>query len=109
MEMHDCNDQNHVPSNLVEDAVGESIRSAPARALRQRSPCGRILDDASDCPVHLHRELESKPLAFVVVIGNGVDEFRFGRLEKFESHQKSPRSILAKTSAAGLDSSSPLS
>ena len=77
-------------------AVGVSSKTRDAGG-------GAWLQRSESCP------LESKPLAFVVVIGNGVDEFRFGRLEKFEPHQKSPRSILAKTSAAGLDASSPRS
>lgn len=107
--MHDCDDQDHITPDLVDDTIGEAVRPTPPSPFRKLRPRIRVFRDAADGSIDLSRKLVAQALTFAVLVADRFKELAFGRIEEVDAHQMSPRSIRAKTSAADFDLSSPRS
>ena len=101
MKVLNGNNQNGVISDLINQAVRETVRSATADAFGEWIPSIRILKDSLHGPLDLRGELVTETFTLKIVIGHGLDEFGFGRIEKIDPHGFC-RLILSNTRIAGV-------
>ena len=78
--------QDGITSDLIDQAIRKSVCPATADALGKRVPSFRILQDSLHCSLDLRCEFVPKSFTLKVVIGDGLDKFSFGRIEKIDPH-----------------------
>lgn len=109
VQVHYGDNQDGIVANLINQAIGESARSAPARAFGNERPCLGVLQDTGDRSSDFSRESVAKPLTFLIVVGYRFAKLLPGWIEKLDFHRRACRSISRNTSSAGTDPISPRS
>ena len=72
MKIRDCDYQDSVFSDLVDDPVGETSNLTPSGSFRGRLPCFRILANSIKGIQNFGKEGITEPRDFIVVILDGI-------------------------------------
>lgn len=72
MKVHQCNDEQNVTSHLIDDSVGEPVRSAAAGFFGEGGPGVGVLEDSFESAFDFLGELRTETGFLRIVIVDGL-------------------------------------